>query len=318
MGRVSKTFWILDLGSWVVRLLKVQSLYGQLIDWESFDYIHQASVKNTLNFQQNYLKQLPGALDKILERSSISGPIHVLLPSSMFNYEFDLKHKNKLKVNLNESIRHEVNSLLAKKNLEAAFLGSGICAQIEYLRNKALNHNDKYCLVSINYSSSYYAEIESGNLNNFWQDTSINGMQLDTMMLNNAKCSDSTQAILDWKKEEFALLPVYRPLQERLSEFQIIKEFLSILNMQLNQWENSIDQNTVYLSGGVTQLRNLDAYLEGTRTNQYESFCTSFFEEWLENTTLGSDNQNGWASCFAHAALILQREKKNVESGKQT
>ena len=115
MGRVSKTFWILDLGSWVVRLLKVQSLYGQLIDWESFDYIHQASVKNTLNFQQNYLKQLPGALDKILERSSISGPIHVLLPSSMFNYEFDLKHKNKLKVNLNENIRHEVNSLLAKK-----------------------------------------------------------------------------------------------------------------------------------------------------------------------------------------------------------
>ena len=181
-----------------------------------------------------------------------------------------------------------------------------------------MNCNETIFLISINYSSSYFIEIKNGSLTTFWQEPSINGMQLDSMMLEKINCSDfSTQTILDWKKNKFALLPVYRPMQERLSEFQVLKDFLSILDLQLNQWETSKLYNTIYLSGGVTQLRNLDAYLEGTRTNQYESFCTSFFKEWLENTTLGSDNQNGWASCFAHAALILQREMTNVESRKQ-
>lgn len=318
MSAASKTFWILDLGSWAVRLLKVQARNGELISWESFEHVHQTSVKDTLNFQQNYLKQLPKALNDIMQRSGVIGPIHVLLPSSIFNYEFIPQSENKLGVQLDENIRQEINLLLSKKGLEAAFLGSGICAQIEYLLNQESKDTKKIFLISINYSASYFVGIKNGSLSSFWQDTSFNGMQLDSMMLNKIDCSDSTLTILDWKINQFALLPVYRPMQERLSEFRILKDFLSILDLQLNHWETAELGNTIYLSGGVTQLRNLDAYLEGTRTNQYESFCTNFFEKWLENTTLGSDNQNGLAACFAHAALILQREKANVESNKQT
>ena len=317
MSEVPKTFWILDLGSWAVRLLKVQALNGELINWESFDHVHQISINDTLNFQQNYLKQLPSALNRLIERSNVNGPIHVLLPSSIFTYDFGSQYESNLLLQLDENIRQKINLMLSKKGLEAAFLGSGICAEIEYLCNKEFDRSQKNFLFSITYSSSYFVEIINGSLSRFWQDTSINGIQLDSMMRDKINCLDSTKSVLDWKKNEFALLPVYRPIQERLSEFEVLKDFLSIVDLQLNQWETADIDSTIYLSGGVTQLRNLDAYLEGTRTNQYESFCTSFFKEWLENTTLGSDNQNGWASCFAHAGLILQREKANVESSKR-
>ncbi len=317
MNETPKTLWVLDLGSWAVRLLKVKALYGNLVNWESFEHIHQTSIQETLNFKQGYLNLLPGALQLLIERSGVSGPIHVLLPSSIFNYNLNSEHDRNLEINLNENIRQEINSLLAKQGLEAAFLGSGISAEIEYLRSKEFQREDTTFLMSLNYSASYFAEIENGILKNFLQDTSVNGMKFDSMMQRSLNFQNSSHEILDWKKNKFALLPVYRPMQERLPDFHVVKDFLSLINTQLDQWENNKPNTTIFLSGGVTQLRNLDAYLEGTRTNQYESFCTSFFNEWLENTTLGSDNQNGWSACFAHAALIMHREKTNVEPNRK-
>ena len=317
MNETPKTLWVLDLGSWAVRLLKVQALYGDLINWESFEHIHQTSIQENLNFKQNYLNLLPGALQRLIERSGVSGPVHVLLPSSIFNYNLNSEHDPNLEINLNENIRQEINNLLAKQGLEAAFLGSGISAEIEYLRSKEIQGEDTKFLMSLNYSASYFAEIENGKLKSFLQDTSVNGMKFDSMMQSTLNFQNSSHEILDWKKNKFALLPVYRPMQERLPDFYVVKDFLSLISTQLDQWENNKPNTTIFLSGGVTQLRNLDAYLEGTRTNQYESFCTIFFNEWLENTTLGSDNQNGWSACFAHAALIIHREKTNVEPNRK-
>ncbi len=317
MNETPKTLWVLDLGSWAVRLLKVQALHGDLVNWESFEHIHQTSIQETLNFKQGYLNLLPGALQRLIERSGVSGPIHVLLPSSIFNYNLNSEHDRNLEINLNENIRQEINSLLANQGLEAAFLGSGISAEIEYLHSKEVQREGATFLMSLNYSASYFAEIENGILKSFLQDTSINGMKFDSMMQNTLDFQNSSHEILDWKKNKFALLPVYRPMQERLPDFYVVKDFLSLINTQLDQWESNKPNITIFLSGGVTQLRNLDAYLEGTRTNQYESFCTSFFNEWLENTTLGSDNQNGWSACFAHAALSIHREKTNVEPNRK-
>ena len=56
MSEVPKTLWILDLGSWAVRLLKVQALNGELVNWESFDHVHQISINDTLNFSAKLLK----------------------------------------------------------------------------------------------------------------------------------------------------------------------------------------------------------------------------------------------------------------------
>tara|TARA_Y100000589_G_C27179945_1_gene640331 strand:+ start:1248 stop:2213 length:966 start_codon:yes stop_codon:yes gene_type:complete len=318
MNTIPKTLWVLDLGSWAVRLLRVQILNGQLLNWDSFEHVHQTSIQETLNFKQGYLQKLPAAVQRLIERSGVRGPIHVLLPSSIFNYNLDSESGINLKIDLNENVRQEINLLLDKQGLEAAFLGSGISAEIEYLRNKKYKRSNKIFLLSLNYSASYFVEIKNGKLKNFLQDTSINGMKFDSMMQNSFDFQSSTHRVLDWKKNKFALLPVYRPLQLRLPDFSIIKDFLDVVSTQLDQWESNESSTTIFLSGGVTQLRNFDAYLEGTRANQYESFCTSFFNKWLENTTLGSDNQNGWSACFAHAALIIHREKNNVEPNKKT
>lgn len=312
MAATSKTINVLDLGSWAVKLLRIRFKNNSLIDCEFLERPHQTSVQNRLDFNQNYLNHLPASLQHITEVSGLSGPVDVLLPASFFEYKISPNTLGHLQIKLDEGIRQNINRILEKYGLEASFLGSGLAAEIETLRNS--KPCEPIFLLSMNYSASFFIGLMNGVVTTFSQLNSVSGLELDKLLDDGLKIDGCNQKILSWKKDQIILLPVYREIQQRIENFKVLLPFLNHLMACLDQCENSVAPSTVWLSGGVSRLRNLEAYLEGTRTNEYQSFCTSFFSEWLENTSLGSDNQNGWASCLAHAQLINDREIKNAKS----
>ena len=317
MLRGPRTVNILDLGSWSVKLLRVEFKDNEILNCEVFQNCHQPFVQPKLDFKKHYLDHLNSSLKYLQEISSVTGPVQVLLPASVFTYKIDEKSPGHLCINLVEGIRDSINSILEGHRIEAAFLGSGLAAEIEFLRQLPVK-GESLLLYSLNYSASFFVEISQNHVKRFIQNNSIHGLLLDTILDEHIAVDGCNNKLLGWKKDEIALLPIYRPIQNRLKTFDAIAPFINQVVRHLDECEDSSTPSTVFLSGGTTQLRNLDSFLEGTRTNEYQSFCTSFFSKWLENTSLGSDNLNGWASCFAHAELWNKREQINAKSNQKT
>ena len=164
-----RTVDILDLGSWSVKLLRVKFSDDDMLSCEVFQNHHQLHVQPKLDFKEHFLDHIAPSLKYLREVSGITGPVEVLLPASVFKYSINDKFPGHLRIELDEGIRDAVNTILEKYGIEAAFLGSGLAAEIEFLRQLPTK-DEPLLLYSVNYSASFFIEISQNHVKKLIQN----------------------------------------------------------------------------------------------------------------------------------------------------